>query len=99
MVLNLVYINKGFYIFNQVKFRPIYSLLSLSHICFHIIQFYYLVNILTFIKSIWFYSINKTNIYIKEKFLLHLAGFLSLVLLKIFKNGLLKNLISLKNYI
>ena len=52
MILNLVYISKNLYTFNEVKFRPIYLLLGLSIISLYIVNFSYLVNVLTSTKSI-----------------------------------------------
>ncbi len=57
MISDLVNIHKDFYTFNQAKFRPLYSLLSLNAISLYIKSFCHLVNVLT----------NKTNICTKEK--------------------------------
>ena len=75
MILNLAYTNRNLYIFNQVRFKLIYSLLGLSIIDLYIKDFYYLVNTL----------INKANVCIKKKFFLYFASFLSLALLKCLK--------------
>ena len=51
MVPNLAYTNKNFYISNQVRFRFMY-LFDLKTISLYIRGFYYLVNVLTSIKSV-----------------------------------------------
>lgn len=49
MISDLAYSSKNLYISNQVKFRPIYSLLGFINTDLYIKNFYYFVNIPTFI--------------------------------------------------
>ena len=58
MISYLVYINRYFYAFNQVRSRSIYSTSGLSAISLYTKGFCYLVNALT----------DKTDIHIREKF-------------------------------
>ena len=47
MILNLTYISRNLYLFNQVRSRPMYLFSNLDITILHIKGFYYLVNILT----------------------------------------------------
>ncbi len=52
MILDLAYISKSLYIFNQIRFRLIYLLLSLIATDLYMEDFPYLANTLTFIGFI-----------------------------------------------
>ena len=84
MILDLICISKDLDIFNQVISRSIYLLSGLSVIDLYNRSFCYLVNVLT----------DKANIYIKEKFLLYLASFLSLLSPEVFKSNIPHNSMS-----
>lgn len=88
MILDLAYINKDFYIFNQVKFGLIYFLSDLNIISLYVKKFCYLVNILIltyfYIKLIVLIKL----IFVQKKFSLCLASLLSLLSLRVFKNNI-----------
>lgn len=84
MIFNLVFISKNFYISNQVKSIPIY-LWNLKAISLYIRDFYYLVNILTFIEFII-----RTIVLTK----LYLSNLLSLLLPIRLKNNIFHNSIN-----
>ena len=52
MILDLVYINRDVYIFNQLKFKFVHLTSILSSTSLYIRGFDHLVNTLTFIESI-----------------------------------------------
>ena len=52
MISNLAYINKNLYIFNQIKFKPIFLILDLIIISLYIRSFCNLVNVLFFTNFI-----------------------------------------------
>ena len=60
MISDLVYINRDFNTFNQVKSRPMYSPSGLSTTSLSTKDLYHLANILKFI-------VDKTDVYTKEK--------------------------------
>ena len=67
MILDLVYINKDLYIFNQVKFKPTY-LSDLNIINIQIKGLCHLINILSFIKFIYHdFSTDKVNVHTKKR--------------------------------
>lgn len=68
MILDLVYISRSFYTFNQVRSKPIEYIVRLRCYCLYIKNFYHLVNILTSTKSIiWLIILKKADICIREK--------------------------------
>ncbi len=68
MILDLAYTSRDLYISNQVKSRPTY-LSDLGFIGLHIRVFCYLVNVLTFIQSVYWQNnyTDKADVCIREK--------------------------------
>ena len=68
MISDLTYISKNLYISNQVEFKLMYSLSSLSITTLYIKSFYYLINILIYTQFIIRHIIfDKANIHITKK--------------------------------